>query len=59
MVKKKSNSEPTIKQLKEIMHEVAVEAKKKAEKSNNLLKEQIRKEIALAFQRLNNGEQWN
>ena len=59
MVRKKNNSEPTIKQLKEIMHEVAIEAKDKAEKTNLKLKEQIKKEIILAFKRLNNGEQWS
>ncbi|MGI6395530.1 MAG: hypothetical protein ACOX2F_12530 [bacterium] len=59
MVKKKNDSEPTIKQLEEIMHEVAVEAKKKAEKSNNLLMKQIKEEITLAFQRLNDREQWD
>lgn len=59
MAKRKNNSEPTIKQLKEIMHEVAIEAKDKADRTNMKLKEQIKKEIILAFQRLNNGEQWS
>jgi len=59
MAKRKNSSEPTIKQLKEIMHEVAIEAKDKADRTNMKLKEQIKKEIILAFQRLNNGEQWS
>ncbi len=59
MTKRNENSEPTMKQLKEIMHEVAVDAKRKAEQTSIQLKEQIKKEIALAFQRLKDSKQWS
>ena len=48
----KKHSKTAIKQMKEIMHEVATEAKKQSVRIDKKLKVQIKKEIALAFKRL-------
>jgi hypothetical protein len=49
-----SNEEPSEKELSTLMHEVAVEAKQRAQQAEQKLLEDIRRAIAVALQREEN-----